>query len=109
MNTREIVLSAVTAERDKQDRKWGVRRDQSHPLWFTILGEEVGEVANAILEGKHKGLYKELIQVAAVAVAFAEALLPDGGIGVPVPVTDPPKCSTSARPTPYANPRRSLL
>lgn len=54
-----------------------------HPNKYMVLGEEVGEVANCILEAgfgamtKEKfeeALYKELVQVAAVATAWAESL-----------------------------------
>lgn len=40
-----------------------------------VLIEEVGEVANAMLEGDPEKLLTEVVQVAAVAVAWAEALL----------------------------------
>jgi NTP pyrophosphatase (non-canonical NTP hydrolase) len=48
-------------------------------LWLAILTEEVGEVAKAILEGAEgaldvEPLRRELVQVAAVAVAALEAL-----------------------------------
>jgi len=53
---------------------------------FLVLGEEVGEVANAVLEASYgadgagdRHLREELIQVAAVAVAWIEAL--DARIG----------------------------
>jgi len=42
---------------------------------LAVLTEELGEVARAILEGSN--LREELIQVAAVAVAWAEAIPPD--------------------------------
>ena len=70
---RSILLAKITAERERQDAKWGIQRHPVH-VWNTILGEEVGEVANAILEDDIEGLKKELIQVAAVALSFAEAL-----------------------------------
>lgn len=44
-----VVLNEIAKERQRQEEKWG---PQTHSFvkWFTILGEEVGEVANAILE-----------------------------------------------------------
>lgn len=45
------ILNQVEAERIKQEYKWGPQH-HSPEKWFTILGEEVGEVANAILENK---------------------------------------------------------
>jgi hypothetical protein len=82
------VLGEVMQERAKQDRKWG---EQNHhpPFWSMILGEEVGEANKAGLEmvvcemrdapqesvefwrGEYR---KELVQVAAVAVAMIECI-----------------------------------
>lgn len=68
-------LQDVVAERARQDAKWV---DQSHhrdTTWLTILTEEVGEVAKAILQcSSYEELYRELVQVAAVAVAWMEAM-----------------------------------
>ena len=68
------VLTAVRKERKAQDAKWG---EQNHDLttWLTILTEEVGEFAEAILENRAgKEVRAEVIQIAAVAVAIAEFL-----------------------------------
>ncbi|AGZ38587.1 hypothetical protein [Actinoplanes friuliensis] len=89
------VLAEVAAERRAQDKKWGL---QNHPdgtgpayaaeaalarkecdeaaatgslSWRHILLEEVAE---ATAEDDPEALRRELIQVAAVAVAWAEAL-----------------------------------
>jgi len=65
------LLQDILKERIFQDKKWGV---QSHKdlKWLSILVEEVGEVSKSILEG---GADKyELIQVAAVALAWLECL-----------------------------------
>jgi hypothetical protein len=63
----------VRAERVRQDEKWGVQ-NHSATRWYTILGEEHGEVAKDVLERNGGGLREELVQVAAVAVAWLEAL-----------------------------------
>ena len=67
------VAYAVCLERVRQDDKWG---EQVHgpDKWQTILAEEVGEVAKASLERKWEEYRKELIQVAAVAIAAIECL-----------------------------------
>nr|BDD44993.1 hypothetical protein 12 [Spirochaetaceae bacterium] len=75
------VYDEVKAERRRQDEKWGADRTH-HPLeWLAILGEEVGEVNQAALEAHFTGYdrtgswgdyRKELIQVAAVAIAMVE-------------------------------------
>jgi NTP pyrophosphatase (non-canonical NTP hydrolase) len=72
------VLAEVAVERHRQDAKLG---EQNHLdfVWNAILGEEVGEVANAILEGTFSDaplahVRDELVQVAAVAVAWVEAI-----------------------------------
>jgi len=76
-------LGAVLMERERQDKKWGVQ-EHDPCTWMTILGEEVGEACQEALREKfgdvklvrqyEKALYKELSQVAAVAVAAMECL-----------------------------------
>ena len=53
----------------KQLAKWG---PQTHNIfkWFSILAEEVGELAKAALEGDEQGVIDEATDVAAVAVAI---------------------------------------
>mgnify|MGYP001616241009 CR=1 FL=1 len=66
------VLEEVREERKRQDELWG---EQNHGdgMWLAILVEEVGEVANDINE-RSKKLREELIQVAAVACCWVEAI-----------------------------------
>lgn len=71
------IIEEIKAERERQEIKWG-RQNHDGPLYLTILTEEVGEVAHAILESrfgsdKPEEIRKELIQVAAVAIAMIEA------------------------------------
>lgn len=93
-NTQRIATLEVLAERNRQDFKWG---EQNHPIekWVPILGEEFGELCEAINEtifdnGSDKGGYEnvrnEAIQVAAVAIGFLECIernkasfFPEGG------------------------------
>jgi len=72
------VLDDISNERINQYGKWGKQRHPYH-VWLAILVEEVGEVAQALQKGSvaykssdADNLYKELIQVAAVATAIAE-------------------------------------
>lgn len=72
------VLFAVAAERERQNLKWG----RTPGVWpddagvkLAVLTEEVGEVARGLLErAALSDLKGELVQVAAVAVAWAEAI-----------------------------------
>jgi NTP pyrophosphatase (non-canonical NTP hydrolase) len=78
-------LSPVAWVLEERRRQYAARGDQDHnPLkWLAILAEEFGEVAKALEHG-HEGKYThevyrneleyELIQVAAVAVAWVEAI-----------------------------------
>ena len=66
-------LIEVSAERKRQDEKWGIQ-NHGPDGWLAILAEEVGEVARAILEGRSFDYGKELTQVAAVAIAALECL-----------------------------------
>ena len=79
MTNRERIYSAITAERDAQDAKWG-NQLHSMPIWSAILTEECGEVAQAALnvhwdgEDRLAHLREELVQVAAVAVHIIEKI-----------------------------------
>jgi NTP pyrophosphatase (non-canonical NTP hydrolase) len=72
-NPSEKIVADVLAERARQDLKWGVCHHPSQ-MWLTILAEEVGEVAKAILLKDTKNYREELVQVAAVALAAIESL-----------------------------------
>lgn len=68
----------IRDERKRQDEKWGVQ--SHHPFkWCTILGEEFGETCQAAFDADYHdsskdmaNYRKELIEVAAVAVAAIE-------------------------------------
>lgn len=84
VNVRTHVINCIHSERNRQDFKWG-KQHHDYPTWLTILVEEVGEVAQAMQKGSQAykssdadDLYKELIQVAAVATAIAEQVIADG-------------------------------
>jgi len=93
----EIMLR-VAKERAAQDLKWGEQNHNDY-YWLGILGEEYGEVATALIQGAtvHTGppyggsgeediihsiiqkkdttdLERELVHVAAVAIAWLEAI-----------------------------------
>lgn len=91
-----FVLAGVAVERARQDARWGEENHPDHPVtdewaelvamlestaresmkagpvtWAAILAEEVGE---ALQEDDPAKLRAELVQVAAVAVAWVEAI-----------------------------------
>ncbi len=73
------IIHEIVEERQRQKIKWG--KQDHHPLeWLAILGEEVGEVNRAVLSFHFGGTAdtqnyrKELVQVAAVAIAAIESL-----------------------------------
>lgn len=74
MRLVERVLEKIRQERKRQDDKWGPQREHPDLLWNAILAEEVGEVSRAILERDRANLRDELVQVAAVAVCWLEAM-----------------------------------
>lgn len=98
MNQTEKVLKEISDERENQELKWG-EQNHSPAEWLMILGEEVGEANKAALQSHfnyplpgegfalddlcssterrqsrwNSEYRKELIQVAAVAVAMIES------------------------------------
>lgn len=82
--TRDDIWAAILAERERQAAKWDGPHDWGWgdcssddvymPVKLTVLMEEVGEVARAVLDRKPADLRTELTQVAAVAVAILEGL-----------------------------------
>lgn len=92
---RDSILTEICLERELQDKKWGIQNhpdgtggdyiifadyhknvcDEAHKTgtqtWLNILKEEVYE---AFAEEDSSKLEKELIQVAAVAVSWIEAI-----------------------------------
>ena len=81
--TRNQIWAAIGAERDRQAAKWGGEHAWGHgdcssagvndAVKAAVLAEECGEVARAALDGT-MDLAEELVQVAAVAVAWLESL-----------------------------------
>lgn len=73
LNTKTI--NDVIDERKRQDKKWGTPA-HTDGTWLAILTEEIGEVAKEVLCGGRTPhgyeLRQELIQVAAVALAWVE-------------------------------------
>lgn len=88
----EEVLADIVAERDRQEAKCAEKRDEGLD-WLTcastklpaeeklaVLMEEVGEVARELCDARAErrpptaNLRVELIQVAAIATAWAESL-----------------------------------
>ena len=75
VDVQKLVLKDVVQERERQASIWGDQRHNSHETWNVIGVEEVGEVARAIYEKDDiSHLYEEIIQVAAVYVAWAESI-----------------------------------
>ena len=74
------VFVEIEKERHRQDQKWG----RENVLWksnphvkMTVLTEEIGEAAMALNDGELEHLREELVQCAAVCVAWLEAIHED--------------------------------
>ena len=69
---QQVVMRQLIRERRRQDAKWG---EQNHDdkTWLAIATEELGEVANAILEDEVASIEFELKQLTAVCVAWLES------------------------------------
>ena len=86
MTVTESALALVKAERQRQDSIWGEESDNQIFEWMSILGEEYGELCEAVNEtcfkrpkhpekGGYEKIIKEATQVAGVAVAIIESMI----------------------------------
>ncbi len=82
--TRDMAIDAILRECNRQDAKWG-KQNHSMEWWLLILGEEFGELCQAVLQFRFGGPYGhvqkiklEMVQVAAVAMAMIECLERNG-------------------------------
>ena len=86
MHVRDLIWLKIKAERIRQDKKWGFPQKNTLAQWGNILTEEHGEFIKELNEldfGREKEpdkFIKELVEVAAVAVAILEHLTFEGGI-----------------------------
>ena len=71
---RAQVIEHELGERERQEFKWGDQIKNSDELWTVIAVEEFGEVSREVYEKDLPKTYMEVIQLAAVCVAWAEAL-----------------------------------
>ena len=71
---QDDVIQDVLNERTRQNNIWGDQVQNTNDRWNVIAVEEVGEVARSIYEEDDINLYREIIQTAAVYVAWAEAI-----------------------------------
>ena len=88
------ILKQVRNERDNQVKTFGDKRPYSNLDWFAIFGEEYGEVASDVVkrevppeadnsDERQKNIREELIQCAAVCVAWIEAIDNNDIVDVP--------------------------
>lgn len=68
---KHSTVEFIDEERRRQNLKFGVQ-NHDDGKWALILGEEFGEACQAVLEGR--SVTDELVQLAAVAVAWIEAI-----------------------------------
>lgn len=68
----EVIFEMIRLERARQDAKWGKNRIISQSVWITILVEEVGEIAKALLKFDRINAVEEIIHTAAVCVCWLE-------------------------------------
>lgn len=74
---RKELFSLVRAERDRQDSKFGPHGGMNaynDGERLCVLAEEFGEVARALNDSDFPNLQDELVQTAAVCIAWLETL-----------------------------------
>ncbi len=80
------IIDDILGERERQDEKWGPDREIEPLYWLAILMEEVGEAAKEVIEPLCPIIFtpelrREVVQVAAVAIAWLEAMDRTAGAG----------------------------
>ena len=76
MEPLEYVIECVRHERARQDILFrDAMETNDHETWLLVAMEELGEVAKSMLERKHVPAYEEIIQTAAVMVAWGESMI----------------------------------
>lgn len=73
MMEQKDILEKISLERDRQDKLYGKLRKFTAPCWYTILGEECGEIGRGVMRNE-ENLKEELIQTAAICVAWLETI-----------------------------------
>ena len=79
----ETILLEVVDERNRQCEKWGTQNTKNNGTWLAIAMDRFGTIARDILDTKHWAnsttrrlrIYRAVVQLAAVMVAWAESLL----------------------------------
>lgn len=72
---RKNIYQLIDEERQRQIVKWGDDRCLDPFVWVAVLAEEIGEASEAVLKAEsQKDLEDEIVQIAAVAVAWLEDL-----------------------------------
>jgi hypothetical protein len=74
MVTMDEIWQLIVAERQRQIAKWG-KQVHANGTWLLILTEELGEASKSLLEEDRLSGAEELIQAAAVIVAWLEDML----------------------------------
>ena len=74
--TQHRIFGEIKQERKRQDLKFGSQAGQSDSKWAMIAGEEMGEIHRAILNLDKENLREEIVQLAAVCVAWLECFNP---------------------------------
>lgn len=80
---RVMIGDRILAERDRQEgfilsgrfKETCANPEMNEGAKWAVLMEEIGEVAEAQLNGERDEMLTEMVQVAAVAAAWAESLL----------------------------------
>lgn len=79
MKHESDLIDLTKGEIHQQDEKWGEDRQEVLPGdWSLIIQEELGEAAKDCLEGNPLEAVEELVQVAAVALQWANSIMIQG-------------------------------
>ncbi len=72
MEVRDSIFNAIERERERQDAKFANQSHRTDEEWYIILAEEFGEIAPELMDKEETRMVTEIIQTAAVCVAWLE-------------------------------------
>jgi hypothetical protein len=73
--SREEVFNIINKEREHQEKKWGIKHDDNHPIsdWLIFMRKYLNEAENALYESNCDGVMTAIKKITLLGVAAMES------------------------------------